>query len=373
MVKFKKIIVDPDNHYESAAMIDVDGDGILDIVCGEYWYKGPDFQKKFFMYQADKLYYPLLDENIYYDAGAVPMDVDGDGLADLVCVSWFRHSLFWLKNPGGEGMWEKHIIDDNCPNGETVLAHDIDNDGFLEIIPTTVRHPLHIYKLERDENGKPLGRFIKHVIEGEPDTFDQGHGLGFADINGDGKDEVITPNGWYLVPGENVYDQRWLSFREWRLGIYASLPMVGYDVNGDGYMDIIYGGGHGYGLYWLEQRRSDFENSEWIRHVIDDAASQYHWMELADIDGDGKVELVTGKRYKAHADKDPGTFDPLVLSYYKPDNKGRLIRHIIDHGDASAHCGIGMNPQLGDFFGNGRVDILAPGIDGLAIYENLGQ
>lgn len=373
MVKFKKIIVDPDNHYESAAMIDVDGDGILDIVCGEYWYKGPDFQKKFFMYQADKLYYPLLDENIYYDAGAVPMDVDGDGLADLVCVSWFRHSLFWLKNPGGEGMWEKHIIDDNCPNGETVLAHDIDNDGFLEIIPTTVRHPLHIYKLERDENGKPLGRFIKHVIEGEPDTFDQGHGLGFADINGDGKDEVITPNGWYLVPGENVYDQRWLSFREWRLGIYASLPMVGYDVNGDGYMDIIYGGGHGYGLYWLEQRRSDFENSEWIRHVIDDAASQYHWMELADIDGDGKVELVTGKRYKAHADKDPGTFDPLVLSYYKPDNKDRLIRHIIDHGDASAHCGIGMNPQLGDFFGNGRVDILAPGIDGLAIYENLGQ
>lgn len=373
MVKFKKTIVDSQNTYESAAMIDVDGDGILDIVCGEYWYKGPDFKEKKKMYNAEKMYYPLMEEYMYYDNAAIPMDVDGDGRMDLVCVSWFRHTLFWLKNPGGEGIWEKFVIDEDCPNGETILAHDIDHDGYDEIIPCTVRYPLHIYHLDRDENGRPLGTFTKHVIEGEPDTFDVGHGLGFADINGDGKDEVITPNGWYLVPSENVYGQKWLSFREWRMGLYASMPMVGCDVNNDGYMDIVYGGGHGYGLYWLEQKRKDFENSNWVLHVVDDAASQYHWMALADIDGDGENEIITGKRYKAHGDKDPGTFDPLVLSYYKPDHKGRLIRYIIDHGDASSSCGIGMDPKAGDFFGNGRVDILAPGVDGLAIYENLGS
>ena len=33
----------------------------------------------------------------------------------------------------------------------------------------------------------------------------------------------------------------------------AGFPILGYDVNHDGKLDLIYGQGHGYGLYWLEQ------------------------------------------------------------------------------------------------------------------------
>ena len=42
--------------------------------------------------------------------------------------------------------------------------------------------------------------------------------------------------------------------RDWQMGD-AGFPIIGYDVNGDGKTDIIYGHGHSYGLYWLEQNR----------------------------------------------------------------------------------------------------------------------
>ena len=44
-VFFKKRLIDRVT-YESAAVFDVNNDGIPDIVCGEYWYEGPDFTKK---------------------------------------------------------------------------------------------------------------------------------------------------------------------------------------------------------------------------------------------------------------------------------------------------------------------------------------
>ena len=41
-LKFKKSLISKET-YEAASVFDVDGDGILDIVSGGWWYKGPDF------------------------------------------------------------------------------------------------------------------------------------------------------------------------------------------------------------------------------------------------------------------------------------------------------------------------------------------
>ena len=39
----------------------------------------------------------------------------------------------------------------------------------------------------------------------------------------------------------------------------SGFPIIGYDVNNDGKTDIIYGRGHSYGLYWLEQHGERFK------------------------------------------------------------------------------------------------------------------
>ena len=52
-------------------------------------------------------------------------------------------------------------------------------------------------------------------------------------------------------------------------------------------------------------------------HGLPGRVSQAHALALADIDGDGEPELFTGKRYRGHSGNDPGSHDPIVVYYYK--------------------------------------------------------
>jgi len=94
-------------------------------------------------------------------------------------------------------------------------------------------------------------------------------------------------------------------------------------------------------------------------------------MVLADIDGDGEPELITGKRYRAHCGKDPGDNDPVFICYYKIKN-GSFERHDIEYGEAGEFSGVGIYFALCDLNGNGKLDIVAPGKEGLFIFENQG-
>ena len=174
-VKFKKRLID-NGTYEAAAVFDVNNDGILDIVCGAYWYEGPDFAKK------HKICDVMPADEYFDDFSDYPMDVNGDGYQDIITGAWFGETLRWRENPRNNGEWKVHDID-KCGPIETTRFLDIDNCGIPEIFPNTPCGPQAFYKLVTDVNGKGMGKFEKYVIsEGE-----SGHGMGFGDINGDGK------------------------------------------------------------------------------------------------------------------------------------------------------------------------------------------
>ena len=142
---------------------------------------------------------------------------------------------------------------------------------------------------------------------------EDGHGVGIADVDGDGKPDVLTTHGWFQQVDAD--HDRWVWHGDWELGD-AGFPILGYDVNHDGKMDLIYGQGHGYGLYWLEQAGTA-GHRVFARHTIDESFSQSHALALVDLDGDGVPELVTGKRYRGHSGGDPGSYDPVVVYAYK--------------------------------------------------------
>jgi hypothetical protein len=357
-LSFRKVLI-ADERYESAGVFDVNNDGALDIVSGAYWYEGPDFRK------AHRVGAVRAEGEYFDDFSTIPLDVNGDGLTDFITGGWWGNNIRWRENPGDPGKeWPEHVIAETG-NVETARAWDVDGDGQLEIVPNTPGGPLVVYKLCVDADGRGTGEFTAHLVYAER----QGHGLGFGDVNGDGRGDFVLADGWLEAPAD-PFGGEWIFHREFSLGS-ASVPILVTDVNGDGLADLIVGQAHNYGLDWWEQRRDGAGQRTWVRHPLDPDNSQYHDLLWVDLDGDGQCELVTGKRYRAHCGMDPGEFDPVGLYYFKWNGES-FTKQIIDYGPTRVGKGCGIHFAVADLNGDGRLDIVAPGKDGLYVFYNEG-
>jgi len=353
-LKFEKQCF-PDSTYEAASIFDVDKDGNLDVVSGEYWRPGPDFKEKVFITELMKV------EDYYDNFSDYPMDVNGDGYMDLVGGGWFGKTMFWMENPKGQKTpWTVHKVAE-VGNVERNVFYDIDGDGFVEVFSTNA--PVNFFRLIRDKDGKGTGEFKRYTImEGGG-----GHGFGCGDLNGDKRADMVFADGWMEAPADPYDTKAWKWHPDFKFGM-ASVPILVHDVNEDGKNDIIVGQGHDYGLAWHEQGAA----GEWIKHDIETDRSQFHVIDFADIDNDGAVELVTGKRWRAHLENDPGAADPIGLYYYEI-NKGNFERVTLDYGPADKACGSGIYFWVDDIDKNGWKDILAPGKQGMCLFKNMGD
>jgi hypothetical protein len=374
-IPFATRAIDP-GASETAAVADINKDGRLDIVSGEYWYAAPAWTKHKFREVG-------FSANYMDSFSLMPVDVDADGYVDIADVSWFAQKIAWWKNPGrtqGTALWTEGAINTGG-NVEFAMLADIDNDGkVLEIIAQQNGTPQAWFEVKN-------GAWVKHVVSDRT----HGHGIGYGDVNKDGRNDILTPRGWLQAPADPRAEGHWT----FHPGLAAAnVPVtppaaaapnappaveeLGFmhvlDVNRDGRPDIVTAAGHHFGVFWFEQG----ENDRWTKRMIDNAWSQGHASTLIDLSGDGNPDFVTGKRFMAHNGSDPGEREPLGLYWYESrptaPRGGRgaagteWIRHLIEYG---GRVGAGMQVPVVDVDRDGDLDVVVGGKSGLFFLENL--
>ncbi|QDV38118.1 FG-GAP repeat domain-containing protein [Tautonia plasticadhaerens] len=371
--------------FEAAGALDVDGDGVLDVVCGETWYEGPGFSESFKVRD-------VAQQGTYFNCFAtLPVDVNADGRMDYVTCSYFGRDVGWVENPGEAGApWTYHAIDQPGPS-EAAWLVDLTGDGVPEVLPNAVNVAV-FYELK---DPGPAASWKKYELGSQ----EAGHGVGTGDVNGDGRTDLLTPKGWFEAPPDPS-GESWAFHPEWSTvggeqgkNTAAGIQILARDVDGDGLSDVVFGMGHDYGLYWLTQQQDDDGNRTWSEpKFIDDTIHQAHTLMWADLDGDEADELVTGTRIYGH-EVEPGDTDaPIIASYRFDRDSGDWERTILYRGEAATNApprdraaerdalkdfprgtaGTGLQMMAVDLDADGDADLLCPGKSGLYWLENPG-
>jgi hypothetical protein len=376
---------DPEQHSywygpfsECCSVLDVDGDGDLDITAGRNWYEAPQWTRHEDFRDGAETNGPETDDNSEF-----AMDVNRDGRTDIVSSGWMRmKGAFWYENPGRTDVKWKATRFHSARSMEGVIHGDIDGDGDDDIL---CNHwnlvPGQGMTWYESIDQQPW--LVEHVIG----TAGETHGNGLGDINGDGRVDIVTPVGWWEAPPRPAQDP-WTFHDDYQFQVAvgskaASHPILVHDVNEDGLNDIIIGAAHTYGLAWLEQSVDAAGQRSFQQHWVETEFGQFHTMALGDLNGDGRPDLVTGKRLFAHHGRDVSCWEPLFAFWYEIRDGG-LQRHLLSYnhlawipGDErnpppNGAIAVGMKLNIADMDQDGDNDIIVSGKSGLYIFYNLG-
>ncbi len=351
LVRFERQQLSAEFRAEGAHFGDVDGDGALDVVCGPFWYAGPDFAERR-AYTAGRVF----DKNGYSDNFFVWLDdLDGDGDRDILRVGFPGQAAHWFENPGGraEGHWPRHLVLEAVDN-ESPTYTDLTGDGRPELV---CQQGGRLGWAEPAADPRAPWRFQALSTAGQGGAFS--HGLGVGDVDGDGRQDVLSRRGWWKQPAtaDGTWEHTPVVF-----GARGGAQMFTLDVDGDGDADVITSEhAHGYGLSWYEQRGP----ADFLRHEIlgerphsADAlcCGNLHALTLVDVDGDGLQDIVTGVRHWAHNGRDKADGEDPVLAWFRLERGAggaRFRAHEIDAGS-----GVGTQVEAGDLDGDGRPEVV---------------
>ncbi len=317
----------------ASQILDIDGDGIDDFVITErrnspsvVWYKynGKTWKKHF-----------IEKEPLHIEASGAYLDIDKDGDLDIIFAGDSRlNQIWWWENPAPnfKEPWKRYIIKNRGgKQHHDQIVGDFDNDGELELVSWNQKDSaLIIFEIPKNP---------KTVKEWEYKTIYKGsrkdEGLAKADINEDGKLDIIGAGKWF----ENIGD---LNFTPHVIdaSMNYTRSSVGQLVKG-GSLEVLFCPGDANGeVKWYE-----WKNDKWISHVLT-SVIHGHSVDIRDFDNDGNMDIFIGEMGS------PGAGDNANIMIYYGNGKGNFLKDIVRTGQG-IHEG-----KVGDLNGDGVLDIL---------------
>ena len=360
-VKFTKFHLWKEFYSEGITVGDVNRDGKVDIIAGARWFEAPDWKAH------DIWIHKPFDYTKWYSDSFLnyAMDVNEDGWVDLICFDFPGKEVYWYTNPGkNEKLWQKHLIDSTAFNESPMLA-DINKDGKEDLVFSNKKKGRMVWLNAIVKGGKVIWEVnpISQENQNHPGMFT--HGMGWGDINRDGRNDVIIRGGWWEGP-EEVSRSPW-KFHAADLGKECAQMLV-YDYDGDGDNDVVSSSAHDYGLWWHEQSIDGNGHSSFTTHTIDDSFSEAHSIVLADVNNNGIPDLITGKRFFSHQGKGPGGMEPAVLYWFEltgmESQKPVWVRHLIDD-----NSGVGIQFLAEDLNQDGKLDFVISNKKGVFYFQ----
>lgn len=352
-VVFRKIVVDREFRAEGVAVADFNRDGRMDFCAGNFWYEGPNWTPH--EIEAPQKFNAAEGWSNSFQNFA--LDVNGDGWTDQIVFVFPGKEVIWRENPGREmqAHWKEHVIYPNTGNESPVLGlvggkpalvfgvdesqmawfeiggggefvrhliseanapgtkkfshglgvsdvngdgrpdvivtqgyweapsdprqsapwkfisanlgpdcaymytYDVNGDGLLDVISSSA-HKIGVWWYEQKKGDKGTGgpEFVQHTID---DSFSQSHSLVMTDLNGDGVPDIVTGKRfWAHGPKGDVRPED---------------PAM---------------------LYWYELKRGKDHRVEWVRHEIDNDSGVGTQFVVADVNGDGRPDIVIANK-----------------------------------------------------------------------------
>jgi len=351
---WKKVKLTDQFYAEGASFGDFDKDGKTDVVIGPHWYAGPDFTAKPHEYRPVKAYDPKGYSDCFF---TFTHDLNGDGWTDILVYGFPGKDASWYANPQGkDGPWTRNKVFDVVDN-ESPTWGDLTGDGKPEIIHTTGGRMGWVEPDWKD----PTKPWTFHPVSEKGGWQKFSHGLGWGDLNGDGKADFLMPEGWWEQPASLTGDPLWTK-HPGKFHSGAQIHVV--DIDGDGDADVVASKeAHGYGLCWFEQTAKGVFTERLImgskpeENAYGLKFSQLHAIDVIDIDGDGVKDIVTGKRYWAHGpggDAEPAA--PAVLYWFRTVRGPKGVEFVPYQIDNDS--GVGTQVVAGDVTGDKLPDIV---------------